>query len=75
MKIVHEFCDHAWSKINVSKTECLLFVRLKNTFTEINGICDTKEMYYILRVKPTSKCWLFTQGLNHVNVLQYVAWN
>lgn len=29
LKIVHEFCDHAGSKINVSKTEFLLFGRLK----------------------------------------------
>lgn len=29
MKIVHEFCDHAESKINVNKTECLLLIRLK----------------------------------------------
>lgn len=35
MKIVHEFSDHAESKINVNKTECLLLSRLKNTYTEI----------------------------------------
>lgn len=38
MKIVHEFCDHAGSKINVNKTEFLLLGGLKNTLTEINGI-------------------------------------
>lgn len=29
MKIVDGFCHHAGSKINVSKTECLLLSRLK----------------------------------------------
>lgn len=38
MKIVHEFCDHARSIINASKTNCLLLGRLKHIYTEINEI-------------------------------------
>ena len=38
IETIKSFCLHAGSKINISKTECILLGRLKGTFDNIDGI-------------------------------------
>ena len=38
LETIKSFCLHAGSKINISKTECILLGTLKNAFNDINGI-------------------------------------
>ena len=40
---VHEFCNHAGSKININKTECILLGPLKEAYDEILGIKVTNK--------------------------------
>ena len=40
---VHEFCNHAGSKINTNKTECILLGPLKEAYDEILGIKVTNK--------------------------------
>ena len=42
-KTINIFCNLAGSKINVSKTECILLGPLKNCLTNINGIKVTNK--------------------------------
>lgn len=43
LKIINEFCNHAGSKININKTECILLGGLKDMYDEINGIKATHK--------------------------------
>ena len=38
LRIIHDFCLHAGSKVNLTKTECLLLQRLKDGRRELHGI-------------------------------------
>ena len=38
LETIKSFCSHAGSKINISKTECILLGSLKNTFNDIDRI-------------------------------------
>ena len=52
IETIKSFCLHAGSKINISKTECILLGRLKGTFDNIDGIkvntSSIKCLVYIL---------------------------
>ena len=43
IKTVEEFCNHAGSKINITKTECILLGPLKGQFDNIHGINVAKQ--------------------------------
>ena len=43
IKTVEEFCNHAGSKINITKTECILLGPLKGQFDQIHGINVAKQ--------------------------------
>lgn len=43
LETVNKFCIHAGSKVNISKTECIVLGPFKNMFTEIEGITVTNK--------------------------------
>ena len=40
---IQNFCDHAGSKINMTKTQCILLGNLKDRYEEISGIKTTND--------------------------------
>ena len=43
IKTVEYFCKHAASKVNLSKTQCILLECLKNKYTTVGGIAVTYD--------------------------------
>ena len=65
VKTINEFCELAGSKINFTKTECMLFGNLKNKFESIGGIKVTKKAVKCLgiyigqdRIECYNKNWM-----------------
>ena len=55
LETIHEFCAHAGSKINITKTECILLGNLKGLHDELYGIKVTNKCIKALGIYTERK--------------------